>query len=72
MSSYTFAQARKQLPKCITGLDYIGQHKTVADLVFLVQFQIDLYCEGESERDIWTPRDFARCKNYIKKFEVSA
>jgi hypothetical protein len=64
----TFDQARKRLPKCITGLDLVGQHKTVSDLVFLVQFQVDLYLEGESERDIWTPKDFARCKQYVQKF----
>jgi hypothetical protein len=64
----TFDQARKQLPRCITGTDYVGQHKTVADLVFLVQFQIDLYLESEAERDIWTVKDFARCKEYVQKF----
>jgi len=67
----TFARALKHLPKCITGLDPVGQHKTVSDLVFLVQFQIDLYLEGEPERDIWTPRDFARCKQYVQKLTGS-
>ena len=65
----TFKQAVRELPKCITGIDFVGQHKTIADLVASVQFQIDIYCEGEPERDIWTQKDLGRCRKYVEKFK---
>ncbi len=44
----TFEQALRRLPRCVRGgLDLMGQHKTVDDLRFLVQHEIDLYEEGE-------------------------
>lgn len=50
-----FNKALKRLPGCLhDGLDLMGQHKTVDDLLFAAQTELDLHDEGEialSRRD---------------------
>ncbi len=60
----TFKAAIKKLPKCIGGLDLVGQHKTVADLRFLVQHEIDLFNEGQ-ETDIQGRKDLLECGKFL-------
>jgi hypothetical protein len=59
-----FEKALKQLPDCIGGLDLVGHHKTVSDLVYLVQFEMDLYYEGETT-DIQNSRDLLACQRFV-------
>lgn len=66
-----FDEALNKLPRCITGLDLMGQHHTISDLEFLVQFQLDLFGEGEAERDIHTARQLAQCIAYRERCKVS-
>lgn len=44
----TFEQATKILPKVLyAGLDTVGQHKTIGDLRFMAQHELDLEIEGD-------------------------
>jgi hypothetical protein len=46
----TFKRALTLLPDCLaSGLDLTGQHKTVADLRFMAQHELDLHNEGDIE-----------------------
>jgi hypothetical protein len=46
----TFKRALGLLPDCLAdGLDLTGQHKTVADLRFMAQHELDLANEGDIE-----------------------
>jgi hypothetical protein len=44
----TFKQAVKLLPSCVPSYDPLT-HKTVEDLRFLAQFELDLHDEGDQE-----------------------
>jgi GNAT superfamily N-acetyltransferase len=44
-------------------------HKTVSDLVFLAQHELDLYHEGE-ETDIRTPKQLAAVKAFVMKYRT--
>jgi hypothetical protein len=63
----TFDQAFRALPACLQGFDPL-RHKTVADLVAMAQFEVDLYNEGDDGCDIHTWKQLAKVSAYIKKF----
>jgi hypothetical protein len=44
----TFTQARKILPICLCP-DYVGRDKTLADLRFLAETELDLHHAGDIE-----------------------
>ena len=62
----TFQQALRALPSFIGGYDPM-RHKTVADLVYIVQTEMDMFNEGEPEADIKTQRQYLAAKNFIAK-----
>ncbi len=62
----TFDQALKKLPACIRGLDLLGQHRSTADLAFLVQHEIDMWDENDAS-DIRTIQQYWACKRYLDK-----
>jgi hypothetical protein len=64
----TFEQALKALPACIGGYDP-ARHKTVADLVYIVRTEMDMFEEGEPEADIRTRKQYEAAKNFIAKSE---
>jgi len=55
----------------IGGLDLMGQHRTVADLVFGMRHELDLHAEGETN-DLKTARDLNRAKAYVAEFGGAA
>lgn len=57
-----FQKALKSIPSCIGGYDPM-RHKTVADLIYLVQTELDMFDEGEQEADI---RDLRQCRQAKK------
>lgn len=64
----TFEQARNALPKCIyAGFDPVGQHRTLDDLKFMAQTALDLYDEGESEREVRTKAQYNQVKRYMER-----
>lgn len=66
-----FTKAFKAVPMCCNGFDAMHQ-TTVADLVFMVQHEIDLYEEGD-ETDIRNGRDLKACRRFVARFtEVTA
>jgi hypothetical protein len=52
----------------IDGMDLMGQHKTAEDLAFSMQFEIDLYNEGQEDTQIKTVRDLRRAKKFVSDF----
>lgn len=61
-----FEKARKQVPGCCLGFDAF-QHKTISDLVFMVQHEIDLYDEGETT-DIEDRDDLRQCRAFVARW----
>ncbi len=61
-----FQKAAKQVPACCLGFDQF-QHKTISDLVFMVQHEVDLY-EEDDESDIRTKAQLTACKNFIARW----
>lgn len=66
-----FADALKNFPSFIGGLDLVGQHKTISDLAFRVQHEIDLATEGEPNEitDVKRATDrtkrWQKCRSYL-------
>jgi hypothetical protein len=67
---YDFDMAVARMPRCLGGFDPVGQHKTLADLRFMAQTQVDLYHEGEVS-DISSTRQLHAVKGYISALEHS-
>jgi hypothetical protein len=73
----TFSEAVNALPLFIGGLDLVGQHETIDDLAFLVQHEIDLYEDGESNtiahpsRPQVTLNRLRRCQVFIERCHAS-
>lgn len=63
-----FEQALKAMPSCIGGYDPM-RHKTVADLVYIVRTEMDMFEEGEPEADIRTQKQYGAAKKFIAKAE---
>lgn len=61
----SFDEAVSALPSFLGGLDLVGQHKTISDLAFLVQHEMDLATEGE-ENEINCPRQSDTTKRWQK------
>lgn len=71
-----FDEALKAFPAFIGGLDLVGQHFTISDLAFRVQFEIDLATEGEPneiicERQTDTTKRWQKCRAYLLRCEAS-
>lgn len=60
-----FEEANKKIPNFIRGFDPLA-HKTTGDLKDLVQFEIDLYEEGEPESDIVNEEEYKQAKKFVK------
>jgi len=72
----SFEEALKALPAFIGGIDLIGQHKTIGDLAFRVQFEIDLATEGEPneiqcKRQSDTTKRWQACRAFLLRCEAS-
>jgi hypothetical protein len=68
---WNYETALKRLPRfLVDGLDVLGQHKTVSDLKFMAETQLDFYYEGE-DSDIKTPRQEQTAIRYVKTLEHS-
>lgn len=65
MTDDKFDNAFKKFPDFIGGLDPLAD-KTVTDLVNRVQFEIDLYEEGE-DSDIKNFKHMEQAKKYIRE-----
>lgn len=64
-----FESALLNLPRCIAGqVDLLGQHKTVADLVFMARHELDLAEEGEIELLI---TDIKQLTLFIERYRAS-
>lgn len=72
-----FEDALHHLPTFIGGIDdLVGQHKTVADLAFRVQHEIDLATEGESneiqcKRQSDTAKRWSKCRAFLLRCRAS-
>jgi hypothetical protein len=71
-----FEEALSALPPFIGGIDLLGQHKTVADLAFRVQHEIDLATEGEENelqcsRQSDTTKRWQRCRAYLLRCKAT-
>ena len=71
----SFEDALSRLPKFIGGIDPLG-HKTISDLAFLVQHEIDLWVEGESNeiecpRRTDTTKRYQRCRAFLDRCDAS-
>ena len=64
-----FKAALKKLPKAVIGSFDPLAHKTVEDLVALVEHEINLHEEGE-DNDIRTNRDMIVCKNFLEYYKA--
>lgn len=60
------SRALDDLPRYIAGLDY-EQHKTVSDLVGLVQHELDLYA-GDGGGYITTGYRLRQCREYVDEW----
>lgn len=60
-----FEQALKKMPDCAMGNFDPLVHKTIPDLRYCVQHELDLHDEGE-ETDIKTPSQVAACREFLK------
>lgn len=72
----SFDEALKALPTFIGGIDLVGQHKTVADLSFLVQHEIDLAVEGEDndiqcKRQSDTTKRWQKCRAFLLRCKAT-
>jgi hypothetical protein len=72
-----FDDALKSLPSFIGGIDLVGQHKTISDLAFRVQHEMDLATEGEDneitcKRQTDTTKRWWKCRAYLLRCEASA
>lgn len=67
----SFKEAYKAFPKFLQSYDPMG-HKTVADLVFLAETEIDFYHEGQDTVDIQTPKQLRQVQEFIRKFKVKS
>lgn len=61
-----FNKALKVMPSFIGGYDPM-RHKTIADLVYIVQTELDMFDEGEPESDIRNIRQCRAAKNFLVK-----
>ena len=71
-----FDDALRHLPKFIGGIDLVGQHKTISDLAFRVQFEIDLAVEGEPNeikcpRRSDTTKRWQKCRWFLSRCRAS-
>jgi len=77
-----FEDALKHLPKFISGIDLVGQHKTIGDLAFRVQHEIDLAVEGEPNeitqdakghplRATDCTKHWGKCRTFLRRCAVS-
>ena len=72
----SFEEALRAMPKFIGGIDLVGQHKTISDLAFRVQFEIDLTVEGDSNeivcrRQSDTTKRWAKCRAFLLRCKAS-
>lgn len=73
-----FEDALKALPSFIGGLDLVGQHKTIEDLAFRVQHEIDLATKGEPNEitDNVRPTDrtkrWSKCRAFLLRCKATA
>ena len=66
----SFEEALKALPFFIGGIDLVGQHKTIEDLAFRVQHEIDLATEGDEneitcKRQSDTTKRWSKCRAFL-------
>jgi hypothetical protein len=64
----TFYAAFHRLPMCVVGNFDALTHKTVADLRYIVQHELDMFREGQ-ETDILTKRDERLCRKFLADTE---
>lgn len=62
-----FEKAFQEMPECAMGNYDPLEHKTVEDLVFCAQHELDMYEEGE-ETDISTTRQVKQVRAFIAKW----
>jgi hypothetical protein len=62
-----FQEALGDMPNCVFGNYDALTHKTVADLVYCAQHELDLYNEGEF-CDIRSPVGAKQAKKFIEKW----
>lgn len=72
----SFDQAVAALPSFIGGIDLVGQHKTVADLAFLVRHEMDLATEGDPNeitcpRQSDTTKRWQRCRAFLARCKAT-
>lgn len=65
MNNYTFEKALEEMPDCLMGYDPF-QQKTIDDLIWMGQHEIDLYEEGE-ETDIENKRQLGQVRKWMSK-----
>jgi len=63
----SFEDARKELPIPVIGNFDPLTHKTVADLVYIAQHELDLYAEGE-DTDIRSTVQAGTVREFIAKY----
>jgi hypothetical protein len=73
-----FNEALKALPKfLVDNIDLVGQHKTIFDLAFMVQHEIDLAVEGEPnditrpERQSDQTKRWQQCKAFLARCKAT-
>jgi hypothetical protein len=72
-----FEDALAALPDFIGGIDLLGQHRCISDLMFRVQHEMDLFTEGEpSEISVeGSPRKtinrYRACRDYCARCRAS-
>lgn len=66
----SFDLALKQLPESCRGKYDPLSHKSVADLIYCAQHELDMYEEGE-ESDIKSDREAQKVRYYIKAFKMT-
>jgi hypothetical protein len=71
-----FEEALRAMPSFIGGLDLVGQHKTITDLEFRVQHEIDLATEGEDneivcKRQTDTTKRWQRCRAFLLRCKAT-
>jgi len=73
----SFEAALKAMPAWLyVGIDLVGQHKTIDDLAFMVQHEIDLYREGEENAMkcrtyLATTRRYRAAKNFLARCKAA-
>ena len=73
----SFEDALRALPSFIGGIDLVGQHKTIEDLAFRVQHEINLADEGEDneitccKRQADTTKRWQKCRTFLLRCKAT-